>query len=80
MSDSDDDILPLTVAVDCTNETLRIVLADGREIAVPTAWFPRLLNATDAQRQNWRVCGGGYGITWEDVDEDISIERLFKLK
>jgi hypothetical protein len=67
---------PLTVAVSCTKDKLKVVLADGRELAVPLAWFPRLLAATPAQRKRWRLIGGGIGIHWEDVDEDISTESL----
>ena len=64
----------------CTAEALRVVLADGREISVPLAWFPRLHNATAEQRKNWRLIGGGIGIHWEDVDEDISVESLLATK
>jgi hypothetical protein len=56
-----------------TADALRVRLADGREIS---AWFPRLQQATPAQRGNWRPIGGGVGIHWPDVDEDISIEGL----
>jgi hypothetical protein len=41
-------------------------------------WYPRLLNATAEQRNNWRISGGGYGIHWEDVDEDLSTEGLLR--
>jgi hypothetical protein len=49
---------PLAVDVSCTDDALRVVLADGREIAVPLVWFPRLLNATPEQRKQWRLIGG----------------------
>jgi hypothetical protein len=52
------------------------VLADGREISVPLAWFPRLRDATVDQRRNWRLIGGGVGVHWPDVDEDISAASL----
>ena len=58
----------------------RVVLADGREVSLPLAWFPRLLNATQEQRRNWRLIGGGIGIHWESVDEDISVESLLAVK
>ena len=45
---------------------------------VPLAWYPRLFNATAAERKNWRVAGGGYGIHWPDIDEDLSTEGLFR--
>ena len=71
---------PLAVDVSCTDDALRVVLADGREIAVPLVWFPRLLNATPEQRKEWRLIGGGIGIHWEPVDEDISVESLLAIK
>jgi hypothetical protein len=61
-----------------TKDTLRVGLRDGRKISVPLAWYPRLLNATAAQRKNWRVAGGGYGIHWPDIDEDLSTEGLLR--
>lgn len=65
-------------AVKFTKDTLSVALKDGRTITVPLAWYPRLLNATVAQRKNWRVAGGGYGIHWPDVDEDLSTEGLLR--
>jgi uncharacterized protein DUF2442 len=62
--------------VSFTADTLRVRLADGREVAAPLAWFPRLQKATAKQRQRWRLIGGGIGIHWDAVDEDISIESL----
>ena len=53
-------------------------LRDGRTITVPLAWYPRLLKATPAQRKNWRIAGGGYGIHWPAVDEDLSTEGLLR--
>lgn len=71
---------PLAVDASCTEESLRVVLADGREISVPLAWFPRLQKASAEQRRNWRLIGGGVGLHWEDVDEDISVESLLATK
>jgi len=71
---------PLAVEASCTDDALRVVLADGREIAVPLAWFPRLQKATPEQRKRWRLIGGGIGLHWEDVDEDISVESLLATK
>jgi len=59
-------------------ERLIVDLADGRTIAVPLAWYPRLLNATPAQRANWIKAGGGFGIHWPDVDEDLSVAGLLR--
>jgi hypothetical protein len=61
-----------------TDETLSVDLMDGRTIAVPLAWYPRLSTATAAQRAHWQVCGGGYGIHWPDIDEDLSTEGLLR--
>jgi hypothetical protein len=61
-----------------TKDTLSVELWDGRTITVPLVWYPRLLNASVAQRKNWRVAGGGYGIHWPDVDEDLSTEGLLR--
>ena len=64
--------------VHVTEETISVDLMDGRTITVPIVWYPRLLNATPEQRANWEVCGGGYGIHWEDIDEDLSTEGLLR--
>ena len=64
--------------VEITEDELSVRLMDGRTISVPLVWYPRLLNATEAQRNNWRIIGGGYGIHWEDVDEDLSTEGLLR--
>jgi hypothetical protein len=74
------EVEPLAVEVGCTDHSLRVVLADGREISVPLIWFPRLQKATPEQRKQWRLIGGGIGIHWEDADEDISVESLLRLK
>jgi hypothetical protein len=68
------------VDVNCTDDSLEVVLADGREISVPLIWFPRLQKAAVEERKHWRLIGGGIGIHWEDIDEDVSIESLFRLK
>lgn len=59
-------------------DTLSVALRDGRTISVPLVWYPRLLNATPAERKNWKVAGGGYGIHWSDIDEDLSTEGLLR--
>ena len=61
-----------------TKDTVSVALRDGRTITVPLAWYPRLLSATAAQRKNWRVAGGSYGIHWPDIDEDLSTEGLLR--
>ncbi|MFL6227549.1 MAG: DUF2442 domain-containing protein [Pyrinomonadaceae bacterium] len=74
------DLESFVVDVTCTDDALRVVLADGREISAPLVWFPRLQKATPEQRKVWRLIGGGIGIHWEAVDEDISVESLLRLK
>jgi hypothetical protein len=64
------------LTVQFTDTDLRVELADGRVVSAPLEWFPRLRNASSTQRNNWRLIGGGIGIHWEDVDEDISVESL----
>jgi hypothetical protein len=64
--------------VHITEDTIAVDLADGRTIVVPIAWYPRLLEATEVQRRNWQVSGGGYGIHWPDIDEDLSTEGLLR--
>jgi hypothetical protein len=59
-----------------TDDLLTVDLLDGRTISVPLVWYPRLLAATPEQRANWRLAGGGFGIHWPDVDEDLTTEGL----
>jgi hypothetical protein len=61
-----------------TREMLVVDLFDGRTISVPLLWFPRLLGATRARRARWELCGGGFGIHWPDLDEDLSVEGLLR--
>jgi hypothetical protein len=63
-------------AVWFTTLQLFVRLEDGRELAIPIDWFPRLREATEPQRNNWRLIGGGEGIHWEELDEDILVEAL----
>jgi Protein of unknown function (DUF2442) len=62
--------------VSVTDDTLAVDLSDGRTISVPLAWFPRLLQGTPQERDNWRFVAGGEGIHWPDLDEDVSVEGL----
>jgi hypothetical protein len=59
-----------------TEDTLSVDLSDGRTISVPLAWYPRLLHGSVDERNNWRLIGGGQGIHWFSLDEDISIKNL----
>ena len=66
------------IDVSFTKTSLHCVLADGREISAPLEWFPRLRDASDKDRKNWRFIGNGVGIHWPNVDEDISIRTLMR--
>ena len=69
---------PDATDVEVTDTVLRLTLADGRELSAPLEWFPRLRDATDAQRKNWRLIGGGEGVHWPDIDEDIAVSTLLR--
>jgi len=60
------------------SDMIHVRLLDGREISAPLEWFPRLRDASDEQRKNWRLIGRGIGIHWEDIDEDISVASLLQ--
>lgn len=60
------------------DDRLIVDLADGRTIAVPVAWYPRLEDPTPAQRAHWKISGAGYGIHWPEIDEDLSTEGLLR--
>jgi hypothetical protein len=66
----------LATRVTVSEDTLSVELADGRTIAAPVAWYPRLTHATQAERRSWRLLGAGRGIHWLAVDEDISVANL----
>ena len=65
-------------SVEVDDERLTVDLMDGRSISVPLAGYPRLLEATPEQRRHYVVAGGGYGLHWPDVDEDLSTEGLLR--
>ncbi len=64
--------------VSFSDDSLCVALRDGRKISVPLTWYPRLLHASVQQRNNWKLAGGGYGIHWPDLDEDLSTEGLLR--
>ena len=66
----------LAVGVRTTDHSLVVALNDRRIVSVPLVWFPRLLAATPKQRKQWEPIGGGIGIHWEAIDEDISVAGL----
>jgi hypothetical protein len=74
------EIQPLAVDVSFGNDMLHVELADGRSIAVPLEWFPDLETASPKDRKNWQLIGGGLGVRWESLDEDVSVESLLRLR
>ena len=71
--------VPLVVDVMVTGDMLTVDLADGRRIAAPVTWYPRLARGSPSERANWRlIIGRGTGIHWPDLDEDISVEGLLE--
>lgn len=66
------------MTVSSTTDDLTVQLEDGRSISVPLAWYPRLLHASEEERDNWQVSGGGFGIHWPSIDEDLSVEGLLR--
>ena len=66
----------LAVEVSCSADALSVTLTDGRVVSVPLVWFPRLADASPRQRSDWELIGGGIGIHWEAIDEDISVGSL----
>ena len=78
MTSSAPDVDPRAIEVAVSEDELTVVLADGRRIAVPLAWFPKLLNATADERSKFEILGGGVGIHWPKIDEDLSVEGLLR--
>ncbi|MBP8974096.1 MAG: DUF2442 domain-containing protein [Anaerolineae bacterium] len=72
--------LSRVVNVSVTEDTLSVDLEDGRTIAVPIAWYPRLAYGTPQERANFQISSAGYGIHWPDLDEDIGVEGLLRGK
>lgn len=58
------------------SENMWVGLTDGRQLSIPLAYFPRLLHATPEQREKYEMSGGGTGLHWEEIDEDISVPGL----
>lgn len=64
------------IDVSFTPTSLHFVLADGREISAPLEWFPRLRDASEADRNDWRFIGNGMGVHWPTIDEDIAVSTI----
>jgi hypothetical protein len=67
---------PLATSLRFDADTMWVHLADGRQLGVPLAYFPRLLRATPAEREKYTISGGGNGLHWDALDEDISVSAL----
>ncbi len=67
---------PLAKKIIFDADNMRVVLADGRQLSVPLAYFPKLLNATQLEMENYVISGGGTGLHWDELDEDISVKSL----
>jgi len=67
---------PRAVGLEITDDILKISLDDGRVVSVPISWYPRLSNALPEHRGVWEFIGGGHGIHWPELDEDISVENV----
>ena len=78
MTTSGPGVDPRAVQVAISDDELTVDLADGRRLSVPLAWFPRLLHASHAERQNWYLLGDGQGVHWPDIDEDLSVAGLLR--
>lgn len=68
--------IPTIQAIEVTDDTLSVDLSDGRTISVPLAWYPRLLNGSIEECQNWRLIGNRKGIHWPQLGEDISVKNI----
>ena len=78
MTSSVPELDPRATSVEITNDELTVVLMDGRRLAVPLSWFPRLRGASNDQRRNYELLGGGSGIRWPELDEDLSVAGLLR--
>jgi hypothetical protein len=67
---------PIAQSVKFDADSMWVEFADGRRLAVPLAYFPRLLHATARQRTNYTISGGGTGLHWDKLDEDICVKSL----
>jgi hypothetical protein len=70
---------PRARALDFVCDAFVVHLEDGRRLTVPLEWFPRLRDATAEQRRRYELLGGGRAVHWPEIDEDISVPRLFGL-
>jgi uncharacterized protein DUF2442 len=69
-------VTALAKGVEFDDEMMRVTFTDGRVLGVPLVWFPTLLCATPAQRAKYEIGGGGIGLHWPELDEDLSVAGL----
>lgn len=67
---------PIAVSIEVTDDLLTVRLTDGRTIAVPLEWYPRLVHATVAERSKYELLGQGSAIGWSYLDEQLSVESI----
>jgi len=72
------EIDPRAMDVAVNDDELTVHLVDGRRISAPLVWYPRLLHATAAQRDDWELLGEGEGIHWPQIDEDLSVSGILR--
>ena len=70
--------LPVVTNAVVDDEALSVDLNDGRTVTVPLTWYPRLVHGRPGERSNWRLIGGGRGVHWPDLDEDVSVDNLLR--
>ena len=58
------------------DDNMWIMFTDGRQLSVPLAYFPRLHRASEDQRNRFEISGGGTGLHWDEIDEDISVPHV----
>ncbi len=64
----------LVTFIACDDERLTVALSDGRRLSMPLVWYPRLYHGSPAERNEWRLIGGGEGVHWPALDEDLSLD------
>jgi hypothetical protein len=64
------------VSVNFSEDSMTVLLDDGRTLSVPLALYPRLLDGSAEERRHYELIGKGEGIHWPELDEDISVEGL----
>ena len=67
---------PLAKKLHFDSDTMWIILEDGRELGIPLAYFPRLMNASPELLEKYTISGGGTGLHWDELDEDILVKNL----